>query len=70
MATPTRIYMITKRHRQETVHQLVRAANAAQARSHVARNSYAVAVASQDDLVEQLGFGVKVETANEEEAAE
>lgn len=42
---------------------LVRASNQAQAIRHVARNRLSVSVASQDDLVEQLALGVKVEDA-------
>lgn len=47
---------------------LVRAANRHQALSHVARATMAVEVATQDDLVDLLSVGVKVqETSYEQE---
>ena len=49
--------------------RLVRAANASQALRHVARDTLAVAVASQDNLVALIAAGVKVETAGEEHPA-
>lgn len=58
MATATRIYKVAAK-------RLVRAANAAQARNHVARESITVEVASQDDLVTMVAAGTKVETAGE-----
>lgn len=61
MATATRIYKVAGT-------RLVRAANVAQARNHVARESIAVEVASQDDLVTMVGGGTKVETAGEHQA--
>lgn len=44
--------------------RLIRATNVAQARNHAARETFAVNVASQDDLVRLLGT-VKVENAGE-----
>jgi len=52
-----RIYKVT--HNNE--HRLVRAASPAMARSHVARHSIMVAVASPDDTYELAQAGVKVE---------
>ena len=50
--------------------RLVRAATQAQALRHVAKSSYDVRVASQDDLVTVLATGSKVEEAGAEDAAE
>lgn len=50
MTTPTRVYITN----QAGVVRLVRAANVSQARNHVARDSIAVEVASQDDLIAYL----------------
>lgn len=41
--------------------RLVRASNRHQALSHVANSVFSVNVASQDDLVDYLGKGIKVE---------
>lgn len=57
-ATPTRIYRITI----GDTDRLVRAASQDQALMHVARDIARVVVASQDDLVECLTDGVKVES--------
>lgn len=48
--------------------RLVRAANPAQAMRHVARDTLAIKVASQDALVANIAAGVKVETAGDETA--
>lgn len=48
-----------------TFTRLVRAPNAAQALRHVATDTLHCQVASQDDLVELIEAGVKVETAGE-----
>lgn len=45
------------------VNRLVRAATRAQALRHVARDTFHVAIASQDALVRLLGDGAKVEDA-------
>lgn len=45
--------------------RLVRAPNKAQAINHVARDTIAAEVAAQDDLVNLLSEGVKVENAKE-----
>lgn len=57
----SRIYLVQDT--DTTTKALVRASNQAQAIRHVARNRLSVTVASQDDLVEQLAAGVKVEDA-------
>lgn len=65
MATPTRIYHVNV----EGIAYLVRAAHPSAALMHVARNIANVRVASQDDLVNCLADGIKVESAKEEAAA-
>jgi len=52
----------------KTFTRLVRAPNAAQALRHVAAHTLQVAVASQDDLVELIEAGVKVESTGEQAA--
>ena len=52
-----RIYKVT----QEGKHRLVRASTQAMARSHVAKSSIEVVVASPDDTYELAQQGVKVE---------
>lgn len=47
--------------------RLVRAGHPSTALMHVARDSYEVAVASQNDLEELLGQGVKVENIKAEQ---
>lgn len=57
-----RIYLVT--HGDDK--RLIRAISQANARNHIARNSIAVAVASQDDIVALISTGQKVEeTSNE-----
>lgn len=46
--------------------RLVRASNQAQAVRHVVRNTFTASVASQDELVDALGKGIKVEDASED----
>ena len=75
MSTATRIYAVRKKlprvGEPVTDTRLVRAPNAAQALRHVAADTLAVAVAGQDDLVELVAAGVKVEdSGRQEEAAE
>jgi len=53
-----------------TFTRLVRAPNAEQALRHVAADTLHVGVASQDDLVELIEAGVRVEQAGRDEAAE
>lgn len=48
--------------------RLVKAAVASQAISHVAKSAFSAKVASQDDLVQALTEGIKVETYGETEA--
>ena len=69
--TPTRVYLVSEfRSSLEsvgTVH-LVRAVTPAQAIRHVARNRYQAEVAGQDELIQYVSAGVKVQTAGEDEA--
>lgn len=58
MAT-TRIYAV----KQGDTCRLIRATNPAVARSHVARNTISVRVATTDDVYEMAVAGVKVEEA-------
>jgi hypothetical protein len=60
MAT-TRIYIVTG----PTGTRLVKASVPSQAITHVARSAFDARVASQDDLVEAVGNGVKVEAYGE-----
>mgnify|MGYP007049631074 CR=1 FL=1 len=57
----TRIYIVTG----PTGTRLVKATAPSQAITHVAKSAFDARVASQDDLVEALGNGVKVETYGE-----
>jgi hypothetical protein len=54
----TRIYIVTG----PTGTRLVKAAAPSQAITHVAKSEFDARVASQDDLVQALSNGVKVET--------
>lgn len=60
----TRIYMVSDKRQPDGEKRLVRAANVAQARNHVARDSLACAVASQEDLVTLVGNGTRIESAS------
>jgi hypothetical protein len=62
MATATRIYLVTT---TDGAARLVKAAVPTQAITHVAKQVYSARIASQDDLVEALNSGVKVETYGE-----
>lgn len=62
MSTPKRIYIV----KDNDARRLIRAANVAQARNHVARDTLQVAVASQDDLVSLVLGGARVEDAGEQ----
>jgi hypothetical protein len=62
MATPTRIYLITIGDKK----RLVRAAHPASALMFVARDIAAVSVATQNDLIDSLAQGIKVESAKDE----
>jgi hypothetical protein len=66
MATATRIYIVTG----PTGTRLVKASAPSQAITHVARSVFDARVASQDDLVEAVSNGVKVETYGETAQAE
>lgn len=62
MATATRIYLVTN---SAGATRLVKATVASQAITHVAKSTFSAKVASQDDLVEALSKGVKVEAYGE-----
>lgn len=67
--TKTRIYVVTSKVAAEGAapkSRLVRAANQAQARNHVARETLISEVASQDDLVRLVGAGTAIEVASAE----
>ena len=68
--TARRIYKIrdTESRDDERAYALVRATNPAQAIRHVVRDRFTADVASQDDLVELVGHGLKVQTAGDEAA--
>jgi len=59
----SRIYAVTRKGHGTL--RLVKATNWAQALRHVAKDEYAVDVAEQDQLVEAVNRGVKVELVNE-----
>lgn len=65
MATATRIYHVNV----EGIVYLVRASHPSAALMHAARKVSSVRVASQDDLVNCLADGVKIESEREEAAA-
>ena len=65
MAT-TRIYLVNG----PTGSHLVKASVASQAITHVAKSAFSAKVASQDDLVEALSRGLKVEAYGETAQAE
>jgi len=62
MATATRIYLVTN---YDGTSRLVKASVPSQAITHVAKQMFTVRIASQDDLVEALMSGTKVETYGE-----
>jgi len=59
----SRIYAVTRKGHGTL--RLVKASNWAQALRHVAKDEYEVDVAEQDQLVEAVNRGVKVELVNE-----
>lgn len=59
----TRIYLVTDS--ADMSNRLVRAGTPSQARSHVTRDRFAVAVAEPDELVELTKLGIEVENAAE-----
>jgi hypothetical protein len=70
MAAPTRVYLISPR----TVAagtarecRLVRATHPAHALKHVADTAFSVEVAKQEDLIDLLGLGTKVEDIGPEQ---
>jgi hypothetical protein len=66
MAT-TRIYLVTT---AAGTARLVKAAVPSQAITHVAKQIFSARIASQDDLVEALSSGIKVETYGESTQSE
>lgn len=73
MPTPQRIYRVSNYEVTDLsglrlFTRLVRAPTAAQALRHVAIDTLTVAVASQDDLVELIEAGVKVEAVSAQSA--
>jgi hypothetical protein len=62
--TATRIYIVGSSDPAFPV-RLVKASIRQQALSHVAQSLFTVRVASQDDLIQALGSGVKVENAKD-----
>ena len=64
MATATRIYLVTN---TDGAVRLVKAAVPSQAITHVAKQIFSARIASQDDLVEALSAGIRVETYGESE---
>lgn len=68
MAAETRVYkvVITVPPGGEKVTKLIRAQNKVQPLNHVAKGMIAVEIATQDDLIELVSKGVKVEEAGEE----
>ena len=63
MRTNTRVYLVSTTDGNE--HHLVRAALKQTAMRYVQEKRYTVRIASQDDMVEHLTAGVKVETATD-----
>jgi hypothetical protein len=61
MATTTRIYLVNG----PTGTRLVKASVASQAITHAAKSAFTAKVASQDDLVEAVSNGIKVENYGE-----
>lgn len=66
MAT-TRIYLVTT---AAGTARLVKAAVPSQAITHVAKQIFSARIASQDDLVEALSNGIKVESYGESTQSE
>ena len=63
MTAPTRIYAVTNK--ETGFEHLIRAANRGEAIRHAARNQFSVEVATQDQLVELVAAGVKVEDSSD-----
>ena len=66
MATATRIYIVNG----PMGTRLIKATVASQAITHAAKSAFTAKVASQDDLVEALSNGIKVEAYGETVQAE
>jgi len=66
MTDNTRIYLVMG---APCGPRLIRAANKAQARNHVSRETLTAKLASQDDLIVAVNAGVKVEEAGDEAEA-
>lgn len=67
MATATRIYLVKGSNGEV---RLIKASVPSQAITHVAKQSFSARIASQDDLVEALSNGAKVESYGETAQAE
>lgn len=68
MATKTRIYAV--RNSEGHLSNLVRATSPAQVGAHMARRSFQIQVATQDDIVRAMAsHHLTVEAARDEEAA-
>jgi hypothetical protein len=67
MATATRIYLVNG---NDGTTRLVKATVASQAITHAAKSAFTAKVASQDDLVQALSSGIKVETYGESAQSE
>ena len=62
MATATRIYLVSS---TDGTKRLIKSPVASQAITHAAKQTFTARVASQDDLVEAVSSGIKVESYNE-----
>lgn len=67
MATSTRIYLVKGSNGEV---RLVKASVPSQAITHVAKQSFSARIATQDDLVDALSNGAKVESYGETAQAE
>ena len=64
----TRIYLVTDRETQAK--RLIRAGSQAQAIRHAAASQFSATMAGQDDLVQMLDAGIRVEDASRGEPEE
>ena len=62
MAASTRVYLVTG---TDGATRLIKASVASQAITHAAKQSFTARVASQDDLIEELSKGTRVESYGE-----
>ena len=61
MATQQNVYLVVSK--DMTIRRLVRAPNRTRALRHVAADTLGVAIATQDNLIELIAAGAKVEDA-------